>query len=128
MQQHADLPIGRIVLLGTPVVSAAAALRVASLDGADGEMAQSLTRQSFDWSLPGIQIGAIAGTMAMHQGRQNDALAAPHDGVVSVEETQWAGLADHLTLAVPHAGLVTSREVADRAVRFLQHGAFKRTD
>ena len=53
-------------------------------------------------------------------------LEEPHDGTVSVAETQLEGIADHLTLAATHTGLPFSHEAAEQIVAFLRHGRFQR--
>ncbi len=51
-------------------------------------------------------------------------LASPHDGTVSVEETQLPGIADHRTVATSHTGMLLSSEVADLTIEFLRDGRF----
>ncbi|MEM8548970.1 MAG: alpha/beta hydrolase, partial [Pseudomonadota bacterium] len=126
LQTEAALPPGRVVLLGTPLANAAAAARVAALDGADGAFSRSLESLGPQWDFVGRDIGAIAGTLDTHLGVLHPDLERPNDGAVAVSETRVTGLADHIELAATHAELVTSREVIDQTVRFLTHGAFGR--
>jgi hypothetical protein len=77
--------------------------------------------QRWDGSRP---VGVVAGRMPFGLGVTIGALAAPHDGTVTVEETRLGGLADHCTVDATHTGLLFSSDVADLTVGFLRNGRF----
>lgn len=122
----AELPPGRVVVLGSPLCGSAVARRISTMPGLRRSLGRSL--ELLD---PGLQrlpadreIGAIAGTATLGLGRLFAHLDSPHDGTVSVAETRIDGLADHLELPVSHTGMVLSKSVAEAAVRFLRDGRF----
>ena len=51
--------------------------------------------------------------------------ALPHDGTVSVEETELKGAADFIVMRVSHSGMLMSSQVASQVVIFLQTGQFE---
>ena len=127
-----DAPPGRIVCLGSPLNGSAAALRIATLPGVGSLLGKSIRegvvdRAPAEW-LPPLddrEVGAIAGTMGFGLGRMVTELPQPNDGTVTVEETRWSGLQDHMTVAASHTGLILSREVADQVAAFLASGHFR---
>ena len=127
---HPDLPLGRVVLLGSPVngsESARAFMRVpgaALLFGtlAEGELARAEARA---WRHP-IDIGIIAGSHALGFGRFIGHLLQPSDGTVAVEETRLAGATEHLVLPVSHTGMLVSESVVRETAAFLAAGRFSR--
>ena len=128
-----EAPAGRVVCLGTPLAGSAAAERIASLPGGDSLLGKSiaegvLSASASEWArrFDDRDIGVIAGTLGVGLGRLVAKLPEPNDGTVTVEETRWDGLADHLELAATHTTLVTSREVIDQVAAFLNHGHFNR--
>ena len=70
------------------------------------------------------EVGVIAGTIGIGLGRMVGRLEKPHDGVVTVKETELPGINDHLMLPVSHSGLLLSRRVVKQAAFFLGHGRF----
>lgn len=118
---------GRIVLLGSPVNGSAVAQRL---------FKRRITRwtlgRSAEHGLLGDrprwfrtrELGVIAGTLPLGMGMLVGGLDTPHDGTVSVEETQLAGASDFITLPVSHQGLLLSAEVAMQVVTFLRAGKF----
>jgi pimeloyl-ACP methyl ester carboxylesterase len=108
---RAELPPGRVVLLGSPVQGSRAARAVAA------------------WSL-GAQLlgqlaaGIIAGSRSAGLGRLFAELPVPNDGTVSVDETRLTGAKQHVVLDTSHTGLLLSSSVADAVARFLERGAF----
>lgn len=74
----------------------------------------------------GACIGAIAGTQRFGIGRLFADLPAPNDGVVTVDETRLAGLADHIVVPHGHTGMLFARPVTAQIAHFLRAGAFVR--
>lgn len=120
------LPVGRVVLLGTPARGCAAGRRFAT--HALGRWflgaSHALWREHpARWTRP-EPLGVIAGTVPFGLGRALGRLDGPNDGVVRVEETRIEGMAAHLALPVGHSTMIVAPRVA-RAVRgFLATGRF----
>jgi pimeloyl-ACP methyl ester carboxylesterase len=127
--QHPDLPVGRIVLLGSPCNGCAAA---------DQLLPSPQGRWLVGNALPGwragfgeaaarrCQVGAIAGTRRLGLGMLMVRLDGPNDGVVRVAETWLPGFADRVVLPVTHSGMLVARSVAEQAAAFLAQGRFVR--
>jgi pimeloyl-ACP methyl ester carboxylesterase len=124
----ADLPVGRIVLLGSPVQGSRAARSVAAWSFGPhllgGLAAAELTRREPRSWRGQRELGVIAGSRSAGMGRLFAELPVPNDGTVSVDETRLAGAKAHIVLDVSHTGMLLSQAVADAAGRFLANGAF----
>jgi pimeloyl-ACP methyl ester carboxylesterase len=121
-----DLPKGRIVCIGPPLRGSAVARGLASLPGGRlllGHSAAPLLDGVEAWT-GSRRVGVIAGRLPFGIGITIGSLTAPHDGTVSVSETQLPGIADHRTVAASHTGLLFSSEVAELTVDFLRDGRF----
>jgi dienelactone hydrolase len=121
-----DLPPGRVVCLGSPLGGSRAARSLARLPGG-----RHLTGRSYEVlcvgaceSIPGRQVGSIAGQVPLGLGALWAGLEGPHDGTVAVSETLMPGLADHCVVGTSHSGLLLSAEAARRTIAFLRHGRF----
>ena len=127
-QQRPDVPLGRVVLLGSPVNGSRAARAFADLPGASlvfgnlagGELVQAQPRR---WTHR-AEVGVIAGDHALGLGQLLAAIPAPNDGTVAVDETRLEGATAGLVLPVSHAGLLVSAEVARQVAAFLATGHF----
>ena len=125
---HPELPLGRIVLLGSPVNGSRAARAFSAIPGASvffGNLAgrELLAEAAPHWPGP-REVGVIAGSHSLGFGRFIGHLPEPNDGTVAVEETDLDGAADHLVLPVSHTGLLVSEVVVAATVRFLNSGRF----
>ncbi|MEO5626539.1 MAG: alpha/beta fold hydrolase [Dokdonella sp.] len=127
VRDQSDLPQGRIVCIGPPLRGSAVAQRLASLPGG-----RLLLGHSADPLLQGIdawkdsrEVGVIAGRLPFGIGITIGPLTAPHDGTVSVSETQLPGIADHCIVAASHNGLLFSSEVSELTIGFLRDGRFE---
>ena len=121
------LPGGRVVLLGSPLNGSTVARRMAgnrALRPWIGR-AETLLDRGMERLPEGREVAAIAGTSSLGAGRLVAPLPRPHDGTVSVAETQVPGLADHLELSVSHTGLVLSGGVAKAVHGFLVEGRLR---
>ena len=123
----ADLPPGRIVLLGSPSNGCRAARNLARLPfgkifmgGAQEELLGDRERH---WQAP-RDLGVIAGNLSLGLGMLVGTYGAPSDGTVFVDETRLAGASQHLVLKVSHFGLPLSTEVARQTGAFLRAGSF----
>ena len=125
---HPELPLGRMVLLGSPVNGSRAARAFAALPGASmffGHLAGGeLLRDAPPRWQGAMQVGVIAGDHALGFGRLISHLPEPNDGTVAVEETDLDGAADRVVLPVSHTGLLVSEAVVAATVRFLSSGRF----
>lgn len=120
------LPPGRVVLLGSPVRGSAIARRMAAHAGLArllGSARPALTA-GFPHAPADRETGIVAGSAGLGAGRLLGRLESPHDGTVSVAETDLPGAADRLVLPVSHSGLLLSSRVADAVSAFLHRGRF----
>jgi pimeloyl-ACP methyl ester carboxylesterase len=129
LERKPDLIEGRVVCLGSPLRGSSVARALASFPGGSFLLGRSL-----DLLRDGLQrwegtqeVGAIAGRLPLGMGLAVGSLSVPHDGTVSVEETQLPGLTDHCVVAASHAGLVFSEEATQQTVAFLRDGRFARS-
>ncbi|MBL0164355.1 MAG: alpha/beta hydrolase [Xanthomonadales bacterium] len=123
---HAGLPDGRIVCLGSPLRGSAAATRMGRMPGGHwlmGESAEILHDGLPDWQGQ-RPVGVIAGRTPVGLGSVLGVLKSPHDGTVSVEETRLEGIDEHRVVAHTHTGLAFSSEVAALVIGFLHDGRF----
>lgn len=125
-----DLPVGRAVLLGTPLQGSLAAKGVSRLPFGKTILGATMQEECIDCTLhewKGTrEIGVIAGSMGMGLGRLFANLNTDHDGTVLVKETNLPGSKDHIVLPISHTGMLFSARVAEQAAAFLQHGCFRR--
>jgi len=124
--QHADLPDGRIVCLGSPLKGSAAAGRLGRLPGGHwlmGQSAEILNSGLAAWQQQ-RPVGVIAGSTPVGLGSVLGVLKAPHDGTVSVEETRLDGIDEHRVVPLTHTGLAFSNDVAELVIGFLRDGRF----
>ena len=130
LAQSPDVPPGRAVLLGAPVVRSRAAQELAAstlgraLLGAAGHE-ELVVEQGRSWQGP-REIGCIAGTSRFGLGHVIGRIEEENDGSVAVAETRLTGASDHIVLPVSHSGMVFSQEVAQQTGYFLVNGTFER--
>lgn len=128
LDEYADLPPGRVVLLGCPVHGSAVGRRVAEKRLFRPLVGQARTalEKGFSHAPAGRETGVIAGNRSMGVGRLFGPLDGPNDGTVSLAECRLAG-AEECLLPVTHTGLVTAPVVAGAVARFLLEGAFPKS-
>jgi len=126
LTHHPNLIEGRVVCLGSPLRGSSVARALASFPGGSFLLGRSLDLLSdgLDRWQGAQQVGAIAGRLPLGLGLAIGTLNTPHDGTVSVEETQLPGLTDHCVIAATHSGLAFSEEAAKQTVAFLRHARF----
>jgi len=126
LRQSPDLPVSRLVCLGSPLCGSQAAGNLvgrgwtAPLLGRSGRFLQ---RGCQPWT-GNTQVGMVAGTVARGVGRLFARFEGESDGTVSLAETRLPGLSDHCTVASSHTGLVFSTAAARQAAAFLRQGRF----
>lgn len=128
LRRYPDLPVSRIVGLGSPLRGACVAQVAAThriFRHFVGQSAGLLGMGTCVDDLPeGIQVGVVAGNQSVGLGRLVRRLEGPNDGTVRVWETKPDGLSDHCVVASTHTGLPFSLHVAALAVCFLREGRF----
>jgi pimeloyl-ACP methyl ester carboxylesterase len=126
----AQLPPGRIVLLGSPLNGSRAAQNLARLPFGKkimgrGVREELLTERQRRWTGQ-RELGVIAGSVEIGLGRLVGVHGAPSDGTIFVEETRLPGILEHLVLRVSHTALPFSSTVARQTAAFLNDGSFMR--
>lgn len=124
--------IARLVCLGSPLAGSRAgaeltARRWGRVIAGDTLAEGVLEHPATVWAAAvaeRVEVGSIAGTMAMGAGRLLTAFDGDNDGTVAVAETRMPGLRDHVCVHVTHTGLVLSGEVARQVAAFLETGEF----
>jgi pimeloyl-ACP methyl ester carboxylesterase len=124
---YPDLPVRRIVLLGSPCRNCAAARALATKGWGRRLLGKSLPQ----WysRVPNelnrkVEIGVIAGSFAIGLGRLIAKFPDANDGVVAVEETRFDNMKDHVVLPVSHTQMLLSSAVARNVASFLRTGRF----
>lgn len=119
---------GHVVTLGSPFNGSWTAQRIQQL-GLErpilGKTLLPLLRRgqpSWQGERP---FGVIAGTYPLGIGQVLGSMPGPNDGTVTLEETRLVGATEHAVAHVNHFGLLVSRPVFGRIVRFLRHGKFE---
>lgn len=125
---HPELPIGRILCLGSPLTGSSTAAGVAARGPLGRVLGQAvhLLREGVLPLPEGFEVGVIAGTLPLGLGHWFGRFEGAHDGTVTVAETRPPGLVDHVEVRTSHTGLIYSREVARQAAQFLREGRFER--
>ncbi|MCA1714594.1 MAG: alpha/beta hydrolase [Gammaproteobacteria bacterium] len=122
-----DVPVARVVCLGSPLRGSGAASGVLTQFPAASLMlgrSAALLQQGFGCWQGRVEVGAIAGRVPRGLGALFAGFSGEHDGTVAVEETRLPGLADHVVVEASHSGLLFSAEAAQYAIAFLRHGRF----
>ena len=131
LEKYPDLPIKRVVMLGTPINGSYAAKRIARWKVVGrllkNSMAQGLAGDHTFIVSNKHEIGMIAGSIKspIGFGLLLGKLPEANDGTVLLSETKHPGLSQHLVLNKSHTGLVFSLRVAKLAANFLETGDFK---
>ena len=121
-----DLPVARVVCLGSPLAGSGAAtgmLRWAPAASLLGRSAALLQHGIACWQ-GRAQVGVIAGHVPHGLGALFAGFHDEHDGTVAVAETRLPGLADHVVVDASHSGLLFSAQASAQAIAFLRDGHF----
>jgi pimeloyl-ACP methyl ester carboxylesterase len=129
LAEHTEIPVHRVVLLGSPYADSAAAHGIERFGWSHGTVGRTVQ----DWlgqprpRVPdGVELGVIAGDVPLGLGRLFVRLPAPNDGVVLLEETHVPGARDSVVLHTSHSAMLISPAVAAAACAFLKTGRFQR--
>jgi pimeloyl-ACP methyl ester carboxylesterase len=122
------LPPGRVVFLGSPLNGSRAAMNLARLPFGKplvgrGVCEELLSPRARRWRGQ-RDLGVIAGNLSVGLGKLVGVRGAPNDGTIFVDETQLAGVSQHLVMPVSHTGLPFSASVAHQTAAFLRSGRF----
>jgi pimeloyl-ACP methyl ester carboxylesterase len=128
--EGAQLPPGRIVLLGSPLNGSRAAQNLARLPFGKkilgrGVHEELLSQRARRWNGQ-RELGVIAGSLSLGLGRLVGVRGTASDGTILVDETRLSGMSQHLVLKVSHTGLPFSATVAKQTAAFLSSGNFAR--
>ena len=127
LERRRDVQAGNVLLLGAPVRGNFAGRRLARHGWGRWFLGASepLWREGrgAHWTRP-EPLGVLAGTLPIGLGRLFGALPGPSDGVVRVEETEVAGMREHIELPVSHSAMLVSARVAAQAASFLGDARF----
>jgi len=119
--------VGRVVLLGSPVVGSRAAERLSHSSPGRALLGRALLEWRVERGIAvasRFEVGMIAGTVCFGMGRLLVRLPVPNDGVVCLDETRMPGLRDHLALPLSHSAMILSARVARQIRVFLELGHF----
>lgn len=128
LERHPELPVQRVVCLGSPLCGSAAAQGLARLPlgrATLGRSAGLLHGGCAPWR-GRAEVGMVAGTRPLGLGQVLGRFDGDSDGTVAVAETRLQGLADHVVLPASHTGLLFSAPAARQVLAFLEHGRFLR--
>ena len=118
---------GRVVLLASPVNGSAVAKRIRANPMTRWMLGQShvngLSGEVPEWK-NWRDIGVIAGNFPVGIGLMAGGPELPHDGTVSVEETELKGATDAIIMRESHLSILMSKQVARQVIVFLQTGKF----
>lgn len=126
LSAHPAIPAGRVVLLGAPVRGSLAGRRLARYAPGRwilGGCAVRWAERDAVWPRREA-LGVIAGTLPVGLGRLLGRQPGENDGVVQVEETTVAGMADRALVRQAHSQLAFSGGVVSLIERFLAGGSF----
>jgi pimeloyl-ACP methyl ester carboxylesterase len=127
LHNHPQVKAHRVVLLGSPYASSAAAqgmARFATSRGMLGRTLKDWLRQPRPPVPDGVELGVIAGDVSIGLGRVVARLPKPNDGVVMLDETHVPGAADSIVLHTSHTAMLVSPAVARAICAFLKNGRF----
>jgi len=117
---------GRIVTLGTPHNGSRVADKLKRTFFGKFLLGRTvMTGLGFGKSppIPAKDVGVIAGSLDIGSGWLMG-VPRPNDSLIAVDETQVAGIKNHIVLPVSHTGLLITKSVARQTHAFLQTGHF----
>jgi pimeloyl-ACP methyl ester carboxylesterase len=128
LQNHPQLPPGRVVFMGTPSLASTAAHAVARFRFGRAIMGQAVTEELLhvharSWTHE-RELGIIAGNQPLGLARLVVDFQEANDGTVAVSETKLPGAKAHIVLPVSHTGMLLSARVAFEVGQFLELGHF----
>jgi pimeloyl-ACP methyl ester carboxylesterase len=124
-----SLPMGRVVMLGTPLNGSYTANKVSSWPVVNQLLEKSMpSGLDGSYKLPETtdrDIGMIAGSNdALGFGVLFGGMPEGSDGTVLLSETKHGLLKEHIIVNTTHTGMIFSHQTAELATRFLKTGSF----
>lgn len=126
LEQHRDVPSGRVVLMGSPLRGSSVAKTISAWPGGRqilGAARRTLVEGVRDWPNR-REIGMIAGTRKVGLGVLAGGAAHHGDGTVLADESRHEGLDDYIEIPSSHTSMLFSRNAARQVVAFLRTGKF----
>jgi pimeloyl-ACP methyl ester carboxylesterase len=126
LHEHAQLPVRRVVCLGSPLRGSRAVhgMRQHPWAAATLGHAAPLLERGFERWQGLAEVGSVAGSLPRGLGHVFGDFEGEHDGSVAVAETRLPGLADHAVIRASHSGMLFSSEAARLTIRFFRAGRF----
>lgn len=132
LARHRPMRLGRVVMLGTPnggseLVDLLKDLSIyrAVFGPAGLQLTTVLDPVLADLPTPDYEIGIIAGCRTIAPIASAFVLPRPNDGRVSVASAMLDGMADHVVVKAPHAGLPRHSVALEQTIAFLREGRFR---
>lgn len=130
LRAYPDLPVEKVVCLGSPLVDTAAGRSLHSLRAGRFVLGSILPEAVFENPLgrwdEAVPVGVIAGTLSIGPGQLIAELPTPNDGTVAVSETRLPGIRDHVEINFSHTTMLFSQDVVEQCDHFIRKGRFKR--
>jgi len=129
LEKYSVANIGQSVIFGSPVNGS-----VVVREMGKNNIGKKIYGRSFDTLCNGLSllcehnVGVIAGIGGKGLGQFFADLPKPHDGAVSVEETQLSGASDSICLPTSHFTMLLSKKVALEISEFFKNGKFLHID
>ncbi len=129
LEHCADLPKGRVVMLGTPLNGSYTAHKVSGWPVVNQLLVKSMpSGLDGSYQLPEStdrEIGMIAGSNdSMGFGVLFGGMPEKSDGTVLLSETEHSLLKEHIVINTTHTGMIFSQKAAALVTRFLKTGTF----
>jgi pimeloyl-ACP methyl ester carboxylesterase len=128
LSRKPDVRLGRVVMLAPPNGGSELADLLNEIPIARriaGPARRELgTHPPMPYGRADFELGVIAGTRSFNP-LSWFLIPGPDDGVVSVESTKLAGMADFITVRRSHSFIMNAPEVVAQTLRFLETGAFR---
>jgi pimeloyl-ACP methyl ester carboxylesterase len=129
--RHRPKRLGRVVMLGTPNSGSEIADRLKHFGAYRaffGPAGQQLGTKRDDaitalFPAPDYPVGIVAGNRSIDP-LAGKMLPKPHDGRVSVKNTEIDGMTDHVVIGAAHPWLVRNSVAIAQTIAFLQDGMF----
>lgn len=129
LEHCASLPMGRVVMLGTPLNGSYTAHKVSGWPVVNHLLEKSMpSGLDGNYQLPEStdrEIGMIAGSNdTMGFGVLFGGMPEKSDGTVLLSETEHPLLKEHIVINTTHTGMIFSQKAAALVTRFLKTGTF----
>jgi pimeloyl-ACP methyl ester carboxylesterase len=129
LTQYPELPVKRVVMLGTPINGSYAAEKISRWNLIGQLLTKSMVSGldgNHDFKPSEHQIGMIAGSIKspIGLGLLLGKLPEANDGTVLLSETKHPVISEHLIVNKSHTGLIFSKMVSRLVANYLRTGHF----